>query len=127
MVVKFFDTIQREAEYFFGFGICTADKEELPVFYDMGKIIIGSITPVTDIDIGSVRLCTVNHLAKGTVLIAFACRLDEQVNELFIMDGKHGIDMDLVEAFCGFTIWFKKSILVIWVSKNINGRPVTSH
>lgn len=50
MRVQGFHPIQAAPKDAFDFCIRAADQEKLPVFHDMGKIIIGRIAPVAEID-----------------------------------------------------------------------------
>ena len=64
----------------------------------MGKSIIRSITPVTDIK-GRVKgIGPVNKLAERGVFVAFTGRLYNEVKKFFIQYGIEGIDMYLIKS-----------------------------
>ena len=125
MVVKRIDAIQRKAQDFFSFGICTTYQEKLPLFDHMCKVIIGGIAPVSQINGRGVVLRMVNHLAESAVFVPFTGRLDHKVSKFFIQDGKESIDMDLVEAAWGLPIWPEESIRIVGVPENIDCGPIT--
>ena len=81
MEIHFPYTFQAVPEDSFRLPVCAADQEILAVFNDMGEIIIGCITPVTNVDNRTAATCGIDHLAEGAVFIAFPARLDDKVSE----------------------------------------------
>ena len=94
----------------------------------MGKVIIGSVTHIGKIYGGGAAFPgSIDHLAESGIFIPFSAGLDHEVGEPAVQDGIKGIDVDLVEALCGFTVWFKESVRIIRVAENVGGRPVTGN
>ncbi len=90
----------------------------------MGKIVIGCITPVTDID--SRRAAgSICHLAEGAVFIMLPAGLDDEVSETPVQDGITCIYVCLVTAFRGFCSRPIKGIRVIRIAEDIQGGAVT--
>ena len=131
MHIQGFYPFQAAPKDAFVFFICASDQEILPVFNDMGKIIIRRIAPVTEIDVRRAACwagaCGVYHLAEGAVFIVFAPRLDDEVGKAPIQDGVAGIDVSLVIALRGSLAGFIKSIRVMGIAENIQRGAVTDN
>ncbi len=131
MRVQGFHPIQATPKDSFGFCIRATDQEILPVFHDMGKIIIGRIATGAEIDrrraAGLAGTCGVYHLAEGAVFIVYASRLDDEVGKAPAQDGVAGIDVSLVIALRGRTAGFIKSVRVMGVAENIQCRAITGN
>lgn len=75
----------------------------------MGKIMIGCIASVAEIDCGiRFRISSIDHFAKRAVFISFPARLNYKVSESPIKNGIQSIDMYLVKPFCRLAIRLKK-------------------
>ncbi len=80
MIIKRFNSIQRETENSFRFSIRTTYKKKLSAFNDVCKIIIGSIASVAQINNRILSIALVNHLAESTIFITFSARLYDYSN-----------------------------------------------
>lgn len=75
----------------------------------MGKIIVGSVTHISEIyGGGSIAPGSIHHPAESDIFVPLPGRLDHKVGEAPVQYGIEGIDMDLVEVLCRFAIRFKK-------------------
>lgn len=108
--------------------VIAADEEELFVLNDMGKIIVGSVTHISEIyGGGSIAPGSIHHPAESDIFVPLPGRLDHKVGEAPVQYGIEGIDMDLVEALCRFAIRFKKRVDVIRVVEDVGSGPVTGN
>lgn len=100
MRVQSFHPVQGAAKEVLGLFVRVADAEILPVFNDIGKIVIRCIAPVADIEnrgaVGCAGAGSIHHLAKGAVFIAFPSQLDDEVGKAPVQDGVAGAYVSLI-------------------------------
>lgn len=122
---------QAVAKDSFGFFICAADQEILPVFYDMCKIVIRRIASVADIDsrraVGCAWAGGINHLAEGGIFIAFAARLDDEVRKTPVQYGIAGVYVSLVISFWRHTAWWKKGVWIKRIAEDVQCGTITGN
>ncbi len=80
MIIKRFNSIQRETENSFRFSIRTTYKKKLSAFNDVCKIIIGSIASVAQINNRILSIALVNHLAESTIVYIDIEQFFDKVN-----------------------------------------------
>ena len=79
VTVNLFEVFYRTTEDAFEPFVITADQKELSVFYDMSKVVVRAIAPVTDVDIlrSGYNGMSVDNGAKGTKFVLLMNRLQE--------------------------------------------------
>ena len=105
--------------------VVTADDEELPVLYDMGEVVVGSVAHVSEIDRRrAAGACGIDQLAECAIFIPFPRRLYHKIGEPPVEDGVKSVDMDLIEPARGLAVRLKIGVRIVRVPKDVNGGPV---
>ena len=124
--VHFLKSVGTASEYTFHPFVIAADQEELPVLDDMGKVIVGSVAHIGKIYGGGGTFPgSIDHLAESGIFTPLSAGLDHEVGEPAIKDGIKSIDVNLVEAPCGFSVRLEESVWIIRIAENVSSRPVT--
>ena len=85
----------------FGQDILETEEEVLPFLHDMSHVVVGTVSPVCDIDIAGFRKegVTVYHGAEGAKFVLFMDRLEESIHIQMGIHIKQGVYMNTVKAF----------------------------
>lgn len=103
--------------------VIAANQEELSVFNDMGEVIVGGVAHISEIYGGrAVAPGSIHPPTESGIFVPFSGRLDHKVGEAPVQDGIECVDVNLVEAPCGFAVRFKKSVGGIRVSERCRRR-----